>query len=124
VTAKRRFMALVKASPICIATTGLILSTGWRFGEYVAASRAIVSEKLHDVLPGPFRTPDNYLEFCTVAELIGAVGKLVENRAALQTMMWNNYSYYRTYGRPDSLVLNALLRALACIAGASVGELN
>jgi hypothetical protein len=111
-TSKQGFMALVKASPICIATTGLIRSTGWRFGEYVAASRAIVSEKLHDVLPGPFRAPDNYLEFLTVAELVSAVRELVQNPNALRAMMWSNYCYYRSYGRPDSLVLNALLRAL------------
>lgn len=112
ITAKQAFMALVKASPICIATTGVLQSTGWRFGEYLAASRAIVTEKLHDVLPGPFRTPDNYLEFLTVSELIDAVRGLVDNRTALRSMMWNNYAYYRSYGRPDSLVLNALLRVL------------
>jgi hypothetical protein len=111
-TDKRNFMALVKASPICVATTGLLRSTGWRFGEYVAASRAIVSERLHDVLPGPFRSPDNYLEFSTVEELIRAVRDLVANPSALKAMMWNNYCYYRNYGRPDSLVLQALLKAL------------
>jgi hypothetical protein len=111
-TNKPNFMALVKASPICIATTGVILSTGWRFGEYMAASRAIVSEKVRDVLPGPFRAPSNYLEFSTVSELLRAVRELVADRSALKTMMWNNYSYYRSYGRPDSLIFNALLKAL------------
>jgi hypothetical protein len=111
-TDKASFMALVKASPICIATTGVILSTGWRFGEYIAASRAIVSEKDRDVLPGPFRAPCNYLEFSTVDELLRAVRELVVDRSALKAMMWNNYSYYRSYGRPDSLVLNALVKAL------------
>jgi hypothetical protein len=111
-TDKRRFMALVKASPICIATTGLILSTGWRFGEYVAASRAIVSEKLHGVLPGSFRAPDNYLEFTTVEELLRAIRSLMDDPSALKEMMRNNYLYYRSYVRPDALVLNALLAAL------------
>lgn len=118
-TSKLAFMQLIKASPICIATTGLILSTGWRFGEYVAASRAIVSEKVHDVLPGPFRTPDNYLEFSTVNELLAAVRGLIADRSALHRMMWNNYSYYRSYGRPDSLILNALLQCLPGESGTS-----
>jgi hypothetical protein len=111
-TDKRNFMTLVKASPICIATTGLHLSTGWRLGEYVAASRAIVSERIHDGLPGSFRAPDNYLEFSTADELLRALRELVADRSLMKSMMWNNYCYYRTYVRPDSLVLNALLNAL------------
>jgi hypothetical protein len=111
-TDKRSFMGLVKASPICVATTGLHLSTGWRLGEYVTASRAIVSEKIRDVLPGPFRAPDNYLEFSTADELLRALRELIADRVLMKAMMWNNYSYYRTHGRPDSLVLNALLSAL------------
>jgi hypothetical protein len=113
ITNKPNFMTLVKASPICIATTGLILSTGWRFGEYIAASRAIVTEKVHDILPGSFRAPDNYLEFSTVDQLLSAVRGLIADRPALNAMMWKNYCYYRSYGRPDSLVLNALLKAMS-----------
>jgi hypothetical protein len=112
VTNKQSFMALVKASPICVATTGLIMSTGWRFGEYVAASRAIVSERLHDELPGSFGTPGNYLEFSTVDGLLQAVQRLSDDRSALKNMMWNNFRWYRTHGRPDTLVLNALVAAL------------
>jgi hypothetical protein len=113
ITNKQSFMALVKASPICIATTGLILSTGWRFGEYIAASRAIVTEKVHDTFPGSFRAPENYLEFSTVDQLLSVVRGLLADRTGLNAMMWNNYCYYRNHGRPDSLILNALLTAMS-----------
>lgn len=111
-TDKQSYMQLVKTSQICIATTGLHLSTGWRFGEYVAASRAVVSEKIHDDLPGDFRVGRNYLEFSTAEELVGAIRGLIRDRSLMSSLMWNNYCYYRAYVRPESLVLNALLKAL------------
>jgi len=111
-TDKQSYIQLVKASQICIATTGLHLSTGWRLGEYVAASRAIVSEKIHDELPGDFRAQRNYLEFSTAEELVGAVRRLLSDRSLMSSIMWNNYCYYQTHVRPDSLVLNTLLKAL------------
>lgn len=112
-TGKQRYIQLVKASQICIATTGLHLSTGWRLGEYVAASRAIVSERIHDDLPGDFAAGRNYLEFSTAEELVGAIRRLLCDRSLMNSIMWNNYCYYRAHVRPDSLVLNALLKALA-----------
>jgi hypothetical protein len=111
-TDKQSYMQLVKTSQICIATTGLHLSTGWRLGEYVAASRAIVSEKIHDDLPGDFRVGRNYLEFSTADELVSAIRRLVADRSLMSSLMWNNHCYYRAHVRPDSLVLNALLKAL------------
>lgn len=112
ITQKQSCIALIRRSPSCVATTGLHLSTGWRFGEYVAASRAIVSERVYDTLPGEFGAPSNYLEFSTVEQLLDAIHVLVADRALMKAMMWNNYSYYRSYGRPDAVVLNALLQAL------------
>jgi hypothetical protein len=111
-TDKQSYMHLVKSSQICVASTGLHLSTGWRLGEYVAASRAIVSEKIHDDLPGDFRVGRNYLEFSTADELVGAIQRLVADRSLMSSLMWNNHGYYRAHVRPDSLVLNALLKAL------------
>ena len=111
-TDKQSYMQLVKTSQICIATTGLHLSTGWRLGEYVAASRAIVSEKIHDELPGDFRVGRNYLEFSTADELVAAIRALVCDRPLMSSLMWNNHCYYQAHLRPDSLVLNALLKAL------------
>jgi hypothetical protein len=112
-TDKQSYMQLVKSSQICVATTGLHLSTGWRLGEYVAASRAIVSEKIHDDLPGGFQVGRNYFEFSTAEELTGAIRRLICDRSLMSSLMWNNYCYYQAHVRPDSLVLNALLRALA-----------
>lgn len=111
-TAKKNFMRLVKDSTVCVATAGLHQSTGWRFAEYIAASRAIVSEPLFDVLPGHFTIGRNYLEFRSSAELVSAIRSLLSDPHLRLSMMWNNYIYYLSHVRPDNLVMNALHAAL------------
>ena len=45
-TNKESYLRAVKDHSICITTTGLHNWIGWKLGEYVAASRAIVTEPL------------------------------------------------------------------------------
>jgi hypothetical protein len=108
-TNKENYLNIIKQSDICIATTGLHNSIGWKFAEYVAAARGIISEKLHYQLPGNFTSPTHYLEFETVDQLIANIYQLVENPDILRAMMQNNYNYYNLFVRPDNLVLNTLL---------------
>src|SRR5262249_23385199 len=51
-TAKLRYLRLVGRVPIGVATTGLSRSIGWKFAEYVAMGRAIVTEPLLNEVPG------------------------------------------------------------------------
>ncbi len=109
ITNRRTYLKTLKESNICIATTGLHGSTGWKFGEYIAASRAIVSEPLNFLVPGNFTEGINYLKFSTKNELIDNVSVLLHNPLKMTEMMFANYSYYQEYLRPDMLVLNSLL---------------
>ena len=109
---RKNYLQLVKKSSIGIATTGLHNSIGGKFGEYVAASKAIVTEKLNYKLPGHFNNSDNYLEFNSLDELGGAIDRLFSDEAALKRMQLANYSYYQQYSRPDVLVLNALQKTI------------
>lgn len=109
-TNKASFLKAIKTHSICIATTGLHHSTGWKFGEYVAASRAIVSEPLAYDLPGDFKSDKNYLAFNNEEELLSKIHFLLKNKDAVVNMMNNNYQYYHNYLRPDKLVLNTLLK--------------
>ncbi|MBC6401626.1 MAG: hypothetical protein GDA37_11570 [Ekhidna sp.] len=112
-TKKEVFLNAVKESNICITTTGLYNSIGWKFGEYVAASRAIISESLKYELPGNFENYKNYLEFNGKDELIQNIRELLRNRDRLsERMMQENFHYYNNYLRPDVLVLNTLLRVI------------
>jgi hypothetical protein len=109
-TNKRSYLELVKLHAICIATTGLHGSIGWKFSEYVAASRAILCEPLIYEAPGGFKKEQNYLEFTNADELITGINMLFRNNSALLGMMQENYRYYNNYLRPQNLVLNTLLK--------------
>jgi len=112
--ARREYLARVKAASICVATTGLHGSTGGKLAEYVAASRAVVSEPLHYQVPGTFALDRNYLEFRTVDEFVLSIERLLRDASLRQRMMQANGSYYRQHVRPDALVLNSLLRIIEC----------
>jgi hypothetical protein len=111
-TNKKSYLNLVKAHAICIATIGLHGSIGWKFGEYVAASRAILSDPLVYEVPGNFAKDQNYLEFRDQQELMNGIEFLLHDRLALIKMMRENYCYYNAHLRPENLVLNTLLTIL------------
>jgi hypothetical protein len=109
-TERSAFLDKVKESDICIATTGLHDSIGWKFAEYVAAARAIVSEPLKYELPGDFAESRNYLSFETKEELVSSIRRLSEDAGLMQNMMNENFRYYQTDLRSDMLILRTLLR--------------
>lgn len=105
---RRRFIARVRDSAICIATTGLHGSIGWKMAEYVAASRAIVSEPLCYPLPGGFSAGRNFLEFTSLDDFIGAIQLLLEDIDMRQEMMRANWRYYWRWVRPDAQVMRTI----------------
>jgi hypothetical protein len=112
VTHQQQYLLRLKTMPICIATSGLHGSIGWKFAEYVAFARAPVSEALTYSVPGPFAPDRNYLPFTSPAQCLNAAIKLIEDRSLRQELMRNNAAYYQSHLRPDSLVRNALMLAL------------
>jgi hypothetical protein len=113
VTTQASYIALMRSHPICVATTGLHGSIGWKLAEYVAFSKAILTEKLLYNVPGDFGPNRNYLEFATPEGCATAAVNLVEDKDLRERLMVNNASYYRAFVRPDALVANALARARA-----------
>ncbi len=114
VSGKEKYLALLQQFPICIATTGLYGSIGWKMAEYVAFSKAIVSEKLQCEVPGNFDSGKNYGEFHTAEQCLQETMKLVENEQSRQQMMQNNWTYYKNYLEPDQLILRTLGIASDC----------
>lgn len=114
-TRKSAYLKYIKEFPICITTTGLHGSIGWKLGEYVAMSKAIVTEKLQYAVPGDFSNEKNYLEFNTVEESVERTLSLYQNDAKRFQMMHENASYYSKYLKPDSLVLNSILQAMSLV---------
>lgn len=111
-TSQAQYFRTLQSYPICIATTGLHGSIGWKLAEYVAFSKAIVSERLLFQVPGSFAPGKNYIEFNSPDECANAAVRLVEDAELRRELMLNNAAYYRDRLRPDALVRNALQTAL------------
>lgn len=105
---KKNYLTLLRQYPICIATTGLHGSIGWKMAEYVAFSKSIVSEKLNCLVPGSFEPGKNYLEFDTPETCLQQTMKLLESIQLRQEMMENNWAYYKAYMQADKLVWRTL----------------
>jgi hypothetical protein len=105
---KRIYLAILRNFPICVTTAGLNNSNGWKLGEYVAFSKAIITDPLYFQVTGDFAADVNYLEFTKPNELAAAATRLFEDKNRRFSMMMNNYRYYNSFVRPDSLILNTL----------------
>jgi hypothetical protein len=111
-TSQQNYLRTLQSFPICVASTGLHGSTGWKLAEYVAFSKAILSERLVYTTPGPFAPHRNYIEFTSPEECLSGALRLVEDTALRQQLMQSNAAYYGAYLQPDALVRNALTTAL------------
>jgi hypothetical protein len=112
-SSSRNYLNLLRNFPIGVATTGLHGSIGWKFAEYVALSKAILSEKLSYEVPGDLREGVNYLVFSSPEDCVMKAKQLSSDHQLRNSMMIKNSRYYQSYLRPDSLVLNSILVALA-----------
>ena len=75
---KINYLKVMRDCSICVATTGLLGSNGWKIAEYIAAAKAIVSEKLVYSVPGDFTSEKNYLEFSNPDECVEEVSRLIK----------------------------------------------
>lgn len=107
-TKRANYIKLLHSSDICIASTGLHSSIGWKTGEYVAAAKAIVTEPFAYEVTGDFEYGKNCLTYVTPRECLDAVETLIGNPDALYGMKKENEKYYRAYLSPDALVRNTL----------------
>lgn len=106
---KRNFMEMIKQNYICITSEGLHRSIGWKFAEYVAAGKAIISEPLAYVITGDFKEGQNYLAYNDLDSCINACERLINDTDKVIQMEKDNFEYYKNYLAPDKLVLNSLM---------------
>jgi hypothetical protein len=116
-TNKAHYLELMKSHLIAIASTGLHGSTGWKFAEYVAASRCIVSEPLRSTLPEPLVQGVHYLEYHTPEQCADACDRILDDPALANAMRRDNQEYYRRALKPCALMLRHLQCATMVGAG-------
>jgi hypothetical protein len=111
-TIKTTYVASMKRCLVGVATTGLHSSIGWKFAEYVAASRCIVSQPLQpETCPGVIEGT-NYLPFGTADECATACERLLNEPDLAQAMRDHNEAHYRNELEPSVMMLKRLRTAM------------
>jgi len=111
-TRKDNYLKIMHGTSICIATTGLAGSVGWKMAEYIAGAKAIISQKIIYEYPGEFRENVNYLPFVTAEECVEKAVWLFKNPERRFQIMQANQQYYLEYIQPDKMILNSLRKVL------------
>jgi len=104
---------LSKKYLICVNTSGLHDSTGWKFPEYLAASRCIISEPLKFELPFPIEKQKHYLPFTTPDECVEACRRILNDSKLAFSMRKDNYTYYENNVKPSMIIFRSLETALS-----------
>lgn len=107
-TKRKRYLQVMRKADICVGSTGLHNSIGWKTAEYIAASKAIVSEAFHYQVPGGFKEGLNYLPFTDVEGCLEQIRMLMADPDRTYEMGLANQAYYQANGRPDQVMANAL----------------
>lgn len=105
---KATYFKLLRGFPICVTTRGLHDSNGGRLAEYVALSKAVITEQPAFDVPGGFAPEANYITFSTPEQCVEAATRLMQDKELRHQLMINNFRYYQAYLRPDCLILNTL----------------
>ncbi|MGN0634732.1 MAG: glycosyltransferase [Acutalibacteraceae bacterium] len=104
---KNAYLAFMKQFDIHIATMGLHGSTGWKFAEYLAASKAVVCEPLCYESAGGLADGTHYLSFADGDACVRQVQTLMDGDRRL-AMMQANHAYAEQYMRCEAFVRYAL----------------
>lgn len=107
-TERGRYLRMVQDSDICIGSTGLHDSIGWKTAEYVVMGKAIVCEELKYEVPGGFSPEKNYIPFSDAEGCVNAVERLVNDPEYMYQMKLNNMMYYYQYLMPDRMIKRTL----------------
>ena len=103
---------MIKENYICLTSEGLHHSIGWKFAEYVAAGKAIITEPLYYEVPYGFSEGVNYLTYSRLSSCIDKCEHLLSDVGTIHKMEEANRKYYAQHLRPDMLVLDSLKIAL------------
>ncbi|AVR43830.1 hypothetical protein C7S20_00270 [Christiangramia fulva] len=108
---KANYLKKLKNVSVGIITEGLEKSIGWKLGEYVAHSMAILTSPIDEFqLPGDFREGANYLVFKSQQELLKKIRQLYNDSDLRMEIQQNNQEYYNEYLEPAAKLQKIFIR--------------
>lgn len=103
---KKNYLQLLKKSSIGIVNQGLEKSIGWKFGEYISHSLAIITTPINEYqLLGPLKEEEHYFSFKTAEECLKKTDLLFSNDKLRMEMQQANVEYYRQWLHPGQKIL-------------------
>jgi hypothetical protein len=102
ITHKTNYIKELRKASIGISTPGLVDSIGWKFGEYMLFSKAIVSNEIgHQVLNAPLNAEVNYCAYTSIESMLSCVERFIKEEDFRYSVMNNNYQYSEKFLKPD-----------------------
>jgi hypothetical protein len=95
-------------SAICINVHGLYESLSFKFGEYLSASKCIVTHPVAVALPGELMNNHHMVNFGDVNACVAACVRLLKDPDAVVSMSKAAQAYYADWVRPDVHMMRLL----------------
>ena len=108
ISSRKAYTKAIHSSDICVTTQGTHQCFNFSFGEELAASKGLVTEKPFYELPDFFKENINFLSYSNPLECVEKTDMLFNDNEKLLRMMKANEEYYLQYNRPDKMIINAL----------------
>jgi hypothetical protein len=108
----RAWPGLVRRPLVGVYSEGLHRSVGFKMSEYLAASLAVVADRIDTMLPQPLQEGRHYLAYDTPDDCVAACARLLSDRDAAQEMRQRNWAYYRAGVEPAAQMRNLIETAL------------
>jgi hypothetical protein len=125
----KNYIAWSKRHLIGVNTRGLHESVAFKFPEYLAGSKCIVSEPIRNANPEPLIEGKHYLAFQANDECVAACAMALESPNLAKELREQAWRYYQKEVEPAAHVLNCLQRASESLrsrpsVSSSPGNLN
>lgn len=111
-TRRRKYLNEIKKNYVCITSEGLHKSIGWKFAEYIAAGKAVVTEPLAYETVGDIENRKNYFVYNNSQKLIETCDMLLNDIDLIHEAENANSDYYIKHLRPDMIILDSLKTVL------------
>jgi hypothetical protein len=112
-TGMRAWPRLVRRPLIGVYSEGLHRSVGYKMSEYLAASLAVVADRIDALLPQPLHEGRHYLGYQSSDECVAACSRLLSDPDAAQEMRERNWAYYCAGVEPAAQMRNLI----ECVLG-------
>lgn len=104
----KQYIKKTKQSAFVFNTPAVCGCHGWKFGEYLAMGKAIISTSINHEMPAPFENGKHYLLVNDEAEIRKAIVSLRENDYLRTQLKLNAKSYYKSYLAPEVVIQRIL----------------